>query len=42
MLIQIAFLAWFFLGESISQDKILPIFMVFIGALTTQLGKNFP
>ena len=40
MLIQIALLAWIFLGEPLTQDKLLPITLVFTGALITQLQKN--
>ena len=40
MLIQIAILAWIFLGEQITPEKILPMTLVFTGALIVQVKGN--
>ena len=39
MLVQIAILAWIFLGESLTTVKITPMVMVLVGALMVQLRK---
>ena len=39
MLVQIAVLAWIFLGESLTVAKLVPMAMVFVGALVVQLRK---
>lgn len=39
MLVQIAVLAWIFLGESLTVAKLIPMAMVFVGALVVQLRK---
>ena len=41
MLIQIAVLAWFFLGEELTNIKLVAMIMVFMGALLVQIrGKK--
>jgi drug/metabolite transporter (DMT)-like permease len=39
MLVQIAVLAWIFLGESLTVAKLVPMAMVFVGALVVQMRK---
>jgi len=39
MLVQIAILAWIFLGETLTTAKIIPMVMVLVGALMVQLRK---
>ena len=38
-LVQIAILSWFFLGESLTLMKLIPMALVFVGALIVQLRK---
>jgi len=39
MLVQIAILSWIFLGERLSVTKLIPMALVFVGALVVQLRK---
>jgi len=39
MLVQIAVLSWMFLGEQLTVAKLIPMALVFIGALVVQLRR---
>jgi len=39
MLVQIAILSWIFLGEQLTVMKVIPMALVFVGALIVQLRK---
>jgi len=39
MLVQIALLAWVFLGEGLTAGKLTAMALVFLGALTVQLRR---